>query len=173
MKSARAILIASAIGAAGVALAAPKRRQRGNADVDTWLWPVPSCSRISSLWGLRENPFKDESSPAECHRGLDIPCGTGAPVVSSRMGFVETSRLAGTAGNMVEVRHADGSKSRYMHLSRLDAKVGDLVDRGEVIGAIGTTGRSTGPHLHFEIRTASNVSVDPGPLLGVGAGVPC
>jgi len=161
------LLAATGIAAAIASGAKAKASQR-------WLWPVPECFRTSSLWGMRPNPFPAETAANECHRGLDIPCRGGSPIVASRAGTVVTSRMTTRGGGlMVEIAHPNGCLSRYMHMSALGASVGQFVDAGQQIGNVGTTGRSTGNHLHFEVRDPQGRDIDPGPLLGVAAGKPC
>lgn len=173
------ILMGFGVAVGAYALTRPKTHQNQNGapspPVNGWWWPVVPCKTTSSRFGQRPNPFPEETSAPvlECHRGLDIPCREGAAVVATRAGTVLRASLAGSAGNLIEIRHDDGSKSRYMHLSSFAVRAGDVVTGGQVIGAVGTTGRSTGPHLHFEIRTPQGVALDPGPFFGLPAGVPC
>lgn len=102
------------------------------------------------------SPFGHRSDPIAgvraMHEGLDFSAETGTPVVVAADGVVLAAEYHADYGNMIEVDHGDGLTSRYAHLSRLDVKAGRLVKRGELIGAVGSTGRSTGSHLHFEVR---------------------
>lgn len=90
---------------------------------------------------------------ARAHQGVDIAAPTGTPVLATAEGVVVASGYdAGGYGNYVEVRHANGVRSFYGHLSRIEVRSGETVEVGERIGRVGSTGYSTGPHLHFEIR---------------------
>lgn len=97
--------------------------------------------RIDPIAGLRAR-----------HDGLDFAAETGAPVVAAADGVVLIAAPHPEFGNMIDIDHGDGLISRYAHLSRIDVVPGSLVRRGDNIGAVGSTGRSTGPHLHFEVR---------------------
>jgi murein DD-endopeptidase MepM/ murein hydrolase activator NlpD len=103
----------------------------------------------SSNFGYRIDPFTGESSH---HEGIDFPALVGTPVVAAASGKVVTAEWHPAYGKMVEIDHGNGLVSRYAHASRLMVKEGDLVVRGQRIAAVGSTGRSTGPHLHFEVR---------------------
>ena len=85
------------------------------------------------------------------HTGLDFAAPIGTPIMAVEDGKVVAAGPAGAYGNMIEIAHGDGTRSLYAHLSAIDVKVGQKVTRGEHIGALGNTGNSTGPHLHFEI----------------------
>jgi murein DD-endopeptidase MepM/ murein hydrolase activator NlpD len=86
------------------------------------------------------------------HEGLDFSAETGTPVVAAADGVVLSATYHPEYGNLIEVDHGQGLTSRYAHLSRMDVTPGALVKRGGRLGAVGSTGRSTGPHLHFEVR---------------------
>ena len=98
------------------------------------------------------------------HRGLDFKGPTGAPIYAAAKGTVSFVGRKSGYGKVVEIRHGNGMTTRYAHMSRFNTKRGEQVDAGEVIGAIGSTGRSTGPHLHFEVRI-NDRAVNPRPLL--------
>ncbi len=106
--------------------------------------------KINNEFGFRRNPFGGRSY--EFHPGMDIGGERGDIVVAPANGIVTNADWQGGYGNMIEVDHGNGLKTRYGHLSRIDVQNGDVVQRGQVIGLIGSTGRSTGPHLHFELR---------------------
>lgn len=95
------------------------------------------------------------------HTGLDFAGATGTPIVAADAGKVVTAGPGGAYGNMVEIKHSDGTMTRYAHLSSLNVSVGDAVSRGQRVGSMGSTGNSTGPHLHFEVLTSKGVQVDP------------
>ena len=95
------------------------------------------------------------------HKGIDIANNTGTPVVAARDGIVSYSGWSGAYGYLVEIAHSDGESTRYAHNSRLLVKKGQVVPRGARISLMGSTGRSTGPHLHFEIRRAGGAAFNP------------
>ena len=99
------------------------------------------------------------------HSGIDIPGPVGTAVLASDSGVVRHAGIAGGYGKMVEIAHANGLVTRYAHLSRIMVGPGAAVRQGEPIGLMGSTGRSTGSHLHFEIRSGGK-AIDPAPLLG-------
>jgi len=129
-----------------------------------WAWPVPSSSRISSPFGPRRSPGGIGSTN---HQGIDIAERTGAPIIASRPGRVIQSGWRGGFGNTVEIDHGGGWRSLYAHNSLNLVSVGQVVPIGHRIALVGSTGNSTGPHLHFEVRlngramnpTAAPVSV--------------
>ena len=98
------------------------------------------------------------------HEGVDIPSPTGTPVRAVMDGTVVRAGWAGGYGNLVEIDHGDGMLTRYGHLSTIFAGPLARVRRGETIGAVGSTGRSTGSHLHYEVRINGR-AIDPGPWL--------
>ncbi|RKN08721.1 LysM peptidoglycan-binding domain-containing M23 family metallopeptidase [Streptomyces radicis] len=98
------------------------------------------------------------------HTGVDFPVGTGTPVSSIGAGEVVTAGSGGAYGNEVVIRHADGHYSQYAHLSSISVGVGQTVNAGDQIGLSGSTGNSTGPHLHFEVRTGPDYGSDVDPL---------
>ncbi len=104
---------------------------------------------ISSRYGRRNDPFLHR---AAMHAGLDFKASRGYPVRSTGAGKVTKAGYNGGYGRMVEVSHGNGLITRYAHLSRVDVKLGMLVKPGTVVGKVGSTGRSTGPHLHYEVR---------------------
>ncbi|WP_062015933.1 M23 family metallopeptidase [Aureimonas sp. AU4] len=110
--------------------------------------PMPGA-RVTSVFGSRLDPFLRE---AAIHTGIDFAAEAGAPVRPTAPGKVVSAGFAGGYGLMVEVDHGDGLSTRYGHLSRIAVAVGDEVTTSSVIGAVGSTGRSTGPHLHYEVR---------------------
>lgn len=107
------------------------------------VWPITSVDRLTSVLGMRWGEF---------HPGLDIPAVTGTLILSSLEGKVLRSTYANGYGNLVEIQHRDGYITRYGHNSVNLVKEGDFVKKGQVIALVGSTGRSTGPHVHFEIR---------------------
>jgi murein DD-endopeptidase MepM/ murein hydrolase activator NlpD len=110
-------------------------------------WPVRGS--ITDRFGWRFSPFGRGS---ESHSGLDISASFGAPVQATADGHVVYAGPQGGYGNLIEIDHGFGLATRYGHLSRISVRIGDHVNRGSMIGAVGTTGRSTGPHCHYEVR---------------------
>ena len=95
------------------------------------------------------------------HKGIDIANNTGTPILASRDGIVAFAGWSGAYGYLVEISHGDGESTRYAHNSRLLVKKGQLIPRGARISLMGSTGRSTGPHLHFEIRRSGGAAINP------------
>jgi len=126
--------------------------------------PVAGEVDMSSPFGVRTDPFLGR--PA-MHTGIDMRGDTGEPVHATAAGKVSIAGRDGGYGNMVELDHGNGLATRYGHLSEIDVKVGDHVRIGQVIGKIGSTGRSTGPHLHYETRV-NGEAVNPQKFLRAG-----
>ncbi len=126
--------------------------------------PVIGEVEFTSGFGVRSDPFLGR--PA-MHTGLDFRAATGDPVRATANGKVVSSGWAGGYGRMVEIDHGNGLSTRYGHLSEINVKVGDQIKIGQVIGAVGSTGRSTGPHLHYETRIDGD-AVDPQKFLRAG-----
>ncbi len=124
------------------------------------IWPAQGA--LSATFGKREDPFGRGGT--EAHSGLDISGDRGQPVFATAGGVVESTGWNGDYGNMVTVNHAFGLVTRYAHLSTMFVRPGDRVERGQTIGQIGTTGRTTGPHLHYELLVNGQLA-DPLPLL--------
>ena len=106
--------------------------------------------KINNEFGFRRNPFGGRSY--EFHPGMDIGGERGDMVVAPANGVIINADWQGGYGNMIEIDHGNGLTTRYGHLSRIGVQIGDTVQRGQPIGLIGSTGRSTGPHLHYEVR---------------------
>jgi murein DD-endopeptidase MepM/ murein hydrolase activator NlpD len=111
---------------------------------------MPYNGKITSTFGHRENPFGGEN--VEVHKGLDIAAPYGSPVKAMAKGFVEFAGVRGGFGNCIMLKHGNGFETLYGHLSKILVKVGQQINIGEQIGKVGSTGRSTGPHLHYEIH---------------------
>ena len=126
--------------------------------------PVMGDIDLSSGFGVRVDPFVGK--PA-MHTGLDFRGDTGEPARATAAGTVTTAGPNGGYGKMVEIDHGNGLSTRYGHLSEIDVKVGQSVRIGQIIGKIGSTGRSTGPHLHYETRIDGD-AVDPQKFLRAG-----
>lgn len=126
--------------------------------------PVIGEVEFSSGFGVRSDPFLGR--PA-MHTGLDFRASTGDPVRATASGKVATAGNQGGYGRMIEIDHGNGLSTRYGHLSVIGVKVGDTIKIGQVIGEVGSTGRSTGPHLHYETRIDGE-AVDPQKFLRAG-----
>lgn len=126
-------------------------------DPDKMIWPLPGDGRIYSYFGPRVAPTAGAST---YHRGLDIGGVTGASIVSVLSGTVTEAGYSASRGRYVKVDHGNGYCTFYLHCSKLLVSVGDKVLQGEVVGLVGSTGISTGPHLHFSV-TVNGTYVDP------------
>lgn len=124
------------------------------------IWPV--YGKLESGVGGRRNPFSGRGY--EYHEGQDIDADYGAPVQAAASGRVIIAGWQRGYGKVVYVDHGNGLSTRYGHLSAIDVTVGQSVSQGQTIGLVGSTGRSTGPHLHYEVRI-NNQPVDPKPYL--------
>ena len=123
-----------------------------------YLWPCPTSNYVTSRFGYRDSPTAGASNN---HRGIDIGrVSIGDRIVASRSGTVRVSENNASYGNYVVINHGDGTTTTYAHMSKRAVSVGDVVRQGETIGYIGSTGISTGPHLHFEV-TVNGTRVDP------------
>jgi murein DD-endopeptidase MepM/ murein hydrolase activator NlpD len=111
------------------------------------IWPV--AGNIRSGFGRRRDPFTGRN---EQHQGLDIGALYGTPVHTPANGRVVFAGRQAAYGNLVVIDHGSGITTRYGHLSQFDVNVGDRLAKGELLGFVGSTGRSTGPHLHYEVR---------------------
>ena len=118
---------------------------------------LPASGPLSSRFGLRR-VFNGQ--PRNPHAGLDVAVGTGAPVKAPAAGIVANTGDYFFNGNTVFIDHGQGLVSAYMHLSRIDVRSGQPVKKGEILGAVGSTGRVTGPHLHWAV-ILNNTPVDP------------
>ncbi len=124
------------------------------------IWPV--TGKLESGVGGRRNPFGGRGF--EFHEGQDIDASYGTPVQVAASGKVTIAGWQRGYGNVVYVDHGNGLSTRYGHLSAIDVSIGQIVTLGQTIGLVGSTGRSTGPHLHYEVRI-NNQPVDPRPYL--------
>lgn len=125
--------------------------------------PEIKSHSISSDYGNRIGPL---SGVHENHDGLDIPAQLGSPILAAGKGRVIFSAYAPGYGNLVEIDHGQGVVTRYGHAAELLVKTGEIVEQSQIIATVGSTGKSTGPHLHFEV-SKGGVSIDPKLLFAI------
>lgn len=123
--------------------------------------PVEGELRVSSNFGLRSNPF---GRGHEFHSGMDFPGDTGTPVKATAPGTVDEAGHGGAIGNFVAIEHGYGYRSVYGHLSRVLVKPGEIVSKGQTVGLLGNTGRSSGPHLHYALQYRGR-TINPAPYV--------
>jgi murein DD-endopeptidase MepM/ murein hydrolase activator NlpD len=128
---------------------------------------MPVQGRVTSGFGNRFHPILGYE---RFHDGVDLAAREGTPIVAAADGRVVSAGWSGGYGRAVEIAHSGGLETRYGHMSRIAAYAGELVHRGEVIGYVGSTGLSTGPHLHFEVMKNGR-PVNPMSVKAIG-GVP-
>lgn len=121
--------------------------KKGNTN---FIWPCPASGRISSAFGDRSSPTEGASTN---HKGIDIPAPSGSSIVAAADGKVVISTYSYSAGNYIMIDHGGGLTTVYMHCSQLLVKEGETVKQGQTIAKVGSTGYSTGPHLHFGVRS--------------------
>ena len=124
------------------------RAEDGDGGASGFLWPCPSSRRITSDFGMREIPTPGATAN---HNGIDIGAPTGSAILASASGRVTTSKYSYSSGNYIVISHGNGVSTVYMHCSALYVSEGEMVSQGQTIGAVGSTGFSTGPHLHFGV----------------------
>jgi murein DD-endopeptidase MepM/ murein hydrolase activator NlpD len=122
--------------------------------------PVTTATYTSG-YGVRSDPFRGS---AAMHAGIDLAAPSGTPIYATADGVVDRAEWSGGYGNLVEIDHGKGLQTRFGHLSRILVHPGDRVTRGQVIALMGSTGRSTGSHLHYEVRIDGH-AVNPVPFL--------
>ncbi|MEY4065645.1 MAG: hypothetical protein RIR26_1853, partial [Pseudomonadota bacterium] len=117
----------------------------------------PVQGLVTSFYGVRSSPF---SGQAKMHQGVDIAAPMGSPIRSAANGTVIRAGTAEDYGNYIEIAHGFGVVTRYAHAQKLLVKLGTKVSKGDLIGLVGSTGRTTGPHLHYEVEVGGR-KVDP------------
>ncbi len=118
-------------------------------------WPTPGYTRISSPYGYRIHPIY---KVRKFHTGIDIDAPSGATIIAANSGRVIMAGWNGGYGNCVIIDHGGGLATLYAHQSKILVQVGDYLKKGDTVGKVGSTGLSTGPHLHFEVRKSGNTS---------------
>lgn len=124
---------------------------------------LPVDAPVTSSFGPRTHPI---TGAKRLHAGIDLGAPTGTPIGAAAAGTVTFAGERGGYGNLVIVDHGNGTETRYAHQDTLGVRAGQVVEAGEPLGTVGSTGQSTGPHLHFEYRR-NGEPVDPRPLLGL------
>jgi len=124
------------------------------------IMPV-SSARLSSGYGMRTHPVL---GGRRAHKGVDLPAATGTPIHAAADGVVGKADWFGGYGLYVQLEHGGAFETRYGHMSRIAVASGQTVRKGDIIGYVGTTGRSTGPHLHYEVRV-NGEAVNPAPYM--------
>lgn len=130
------------------AAAAKASADDGDGGSSGFIWPCPASKRITSYFGPRTAPVAGAST---YHKGIDIGASSGSAILASAGGRVTTAAYSSSAGNYVVISHGNGISTVYMHASALYVSEGDVVTQGQTIAAVGSTGYSTGPHLHFGV----------------------
>lgn len=118
-------------------------------DGSGFAWPAPKYIAVTSEFGWRSDPFTGLKA---YHNGVDLAAAEGTPIVAAYNGIVGEAGYNSSMGNYIYIEHGDGLRTIYLHASKLYVSKDDVVLKGDVIAAVGTTGRSTGPHLHFSVR---------------------
>ena len=112
--------------------------------------PCPGYRRISSTFGYRKAPLAGASTN---HKGVDFAAPTGTPIYAAAGGTVTSAGYSGKAGNLLIINHGNGMQTYYMHCNKIYVSAGQKVEKGQNVAAVGTTGNSTGPHLHFQVMS--------------------
>lgn len=116
---------------------------------------------LTSDFGMRDHPVLRKRAR---HKGVDLAAATGTPVYATADGLIEMAKWYSSYGNYIQIGHGNDLETRYAHLSRIAVSEGEMVRKGDLIGYVGSTGRSTGPHLHYEVRIAG-AAVNPIPYM--------
>jgi murein DD-endopeptidase MepM/ murein hydrolase activator NlpD len=150
-------------GSGGGVSSVPSVNTPGTPGQNGFINPIDGDLNVSSEFGGRKSPT---TGAPDNHGGIDIPKPAGTPIRAAKSGTVSVSKSdSGGYGNWVEIKHEDGSSTRYAHMSQRGVQQGARVEQGQTIGTVGSTGNSTGNHLHFEYRNAQGQAVDPRQIL--------
>jgi murein DD-endopeptidase MepM/ murein hydrolase activator NlpD len=141
---------------------APKMVPSANTGVVSLAFPLAKKSAVSSEFGFRTDPLTRQY---QRHTGIDLPANFGSPIRAVSDGTVIFKGFLPSYGNLVEIDHGNGYTSRYGHTNEILVNVGEIVKPAQMIATVGTTGRTTGPHLHFEV-SFNRQPIDPRPFLG-------
>ncbi|MBO4235248.1 MAG: M23 family metallopeptidase, partial [Firmicutes bacterium] len=136
----------------------------GDAPIDSVLmYPLASEGKVTSGFGYRDSSDTNGVGSSD-HKGIDIAAEEGTEIIASEGGNVISAEYVSGYGNLVVISHEDGLETRYGHMSEINVEIGQSVVRGQQIGLVGSTGDSSGPHLHFEVLV-NGIAVDPEPYL--------
>ena len=151
----------SASGSSGSSSSSGSQSSQTTASASGFLWPIASSHRVTSPFGWRTHPLPGRQ---HLHGGIDIAAPNGTPIMASKAGVVVISQYGSSYGNYVVISHPDGTRTLYAHMSQRNVSAGDTVRQGQTVGLVGSTGSSTGNHLHFETWTGSSSSSRVNPM---------
>ena len=151
----------SGSSASGSSSSSGSQSSQTTASASGLLWPIASSHRVTSPFGWRTHPITGRRN---LHGGIDIAAPNGTPIMASKAGVVVISQYGSSYGNYVVISHPDGTRTLYAHMSQRNVSAGDTVRQGQTVGLVGSTGSSTGNHLHFETWTGSSSSSRVNPM---------
>lgn len=151
----------SASGSSGSSSSSGSQSSQTTASASGFLWPIASSHRVTSPFGWRTHPITGRQN---LHGGIDIAAPNGTPIMAAKAGVVVISQYGSSYGNYVVISHPDGTRTLYAHMSQRNVSAGDTVRQGQTVGLVGSTGSSTGNHLHFETWTGSSSSSRVNPM---------
>lgn len=151
----------SGSSASGSSSSSGRQSSQTTASASGFLWPIASSHRVTSPFGWRTHPITGRQ---HLHGGIDIAAPNGTPIMASKAGVVVISQYGSSYGNYVVISHPDGTRTLYAHMSQRNVSAGDTVRQGQTVGLVGSTGSSTGNHLHFETWTGSSSSSRVNPM---------
>lgn len=151
----------SGSSASGSSSSSGSQSSQTTASASGFLWPIASSRRVTSPFGWRTHPITGRQ---HLHGGIDIAAPNGTPIMASKAGVVVISQYGSSYGNYVVISHPDGTRTLYAHMSQRNVSAGDTVRQGQTVGLVGSTGSSTGNHLHFETWTGSSSSSRVNPM---------
>lgn len=151
----------SGSSASGSSSSSGSQSSQTTASASGLLWPIASSHRVTSPFGWRTHPITGRRN---LHGGIDIAAPNGTPIMASKAGVVVISQYGSSYGNYVVISHPDGTRTLYAHMSQRNVSAGDTVRQGQTVGLVGSTGSSTGNHLHFETWSGSSSSSRVNPM---------
>lgn len=151
----------SGSSASGSSSSSGSQSSQTTASASGFLWPIASSHRVTSPFGWRTHPITGRQ---HLHGGIDIAAPNGTPILAAKAGVVVISLYGSSYGNYVVLSHPDGTRTLYAHMSQRSVSAGDTVRQGQTVGLVGSTGSSTGNHLHFETWTGSSSSSRVNPM---------